>query len=298
LNIAIEIPLPVLQELESNWIERTKAERHGLKRSLKNMGALVGNPELANVLPEWTDVENAFHATVRSLLHKWSIATTPFTTIPTTSLFVQAIQKQLVFGEKGVNFQDAIILHSVIERLTSTSDIGALISEDGIFHKRYGDWQVTAEGCNTDLKPLRVKDIEEHLLERFNEADRKRILDQKELALKALNAFLPTFQHVFNEHLKSSPLEDLRDFVSGQLIDVDVTQLPPNPSIGTAVRVSAKVRGTVKETTRHYPEPYRGTHVEENRIKPLEVGFTANATYEGDSYKVLDVHSMTFGMSG
>ena len=88
------------------------------------------------------------------------------TPLPTNSLhelFRQATARELVFEDKGLNFQDAVIFHSIVDRLaTAPHEHGLLISDDGIFKRRKEECEAYATTRGVSQKVLRLDDAEKH----------------------------------------------------------------------------------------------------------------------------------------
>jgi hypothetical protein len=300
LDIAVEIPQGVLEELERNWRDRTKGDIDNAKRALANLGFVVGRADLAEVIPDWNVLHDGFKNRVNHLLDSWKIAVTPMPLVSVPYLFAQATKRELVFGDKGVNFQDGVILHSVLERLATTRDSGALVSDDGIFHNRHDELVAYARTKGAAIAFLKLADAEQHFNGLLDSEDKKRIALQRELAKEAVQEYLAKFESAFNDSLMQHARNmDMTPDGSGMLhdarftevVDVDLAVGETEPQLGALLRVSAIVRGTVSETVN---VSRARSHWTTDR-HPIEVGFIALALYQGSRYDIQDTQSVTYG---
>ncbi|HEV3330626.1 MAG TPA: hypothetical protein VG096_06585 [Bryobacteraceae bacterium] len=71
---------------------------------------------------------------VDKLKSEWRIVSAPLSSLPLDHFFQMAIEKMLPFEERGIGFQDAVILFSAIEDLKRFSgESGILLSNDKVF---------------------------------------------------------------------------------------------------------------------------------------------------------------------
>src|SRR5260370_765834 len=68
LGVAIEVPQPVLIELERNWRERTKGQVDSAKRLMKEIGLAMDNPTLEGLVPDWKDLQESHNTAVAKLM--------------------------------------------------------------------------------------------------------------------------------------------------------------------------------------------------------------------------------------
>jgi hypothetical protein len=298
LGIAVEIPEGVLVELERRWRDRTKEDIETAKDTLKNIGVLVGNGGLPAMIPEWNAIHEGYEKAVKSLLEKWSIRSTAMPAISVSELFTQAAERQFVFQDKGKNFQDAVILHSGIERLAEMGGAGVLISEDNIFQDRLSVCQQYAAAKNVTIAILKIKDAERHLTELLSKTERERIARHKDLARAATLAFLPEFSRVFDRLLERNEKRNAdqpgrlvllpaghSEFT--EVLDVDVLIAESEPPIGSDVKLTASVSGRLFQDVSPPTTPWEKV--------TMQVSFNALAKYQGDRYEIQKVGSMTYG---
>ncbi|HXP83970.1 MAG TPA: PIN domain-containing protein [Bryobacteraceae bacterium] len=304
LGISVEIPYAVLYELERNWRERISTMLSETKKSLDTLGSLADSAQLSAVLPDWPALEKGYQNAVEAMFKRWSITVTPLASVSLEQLFKHAGEKSLVFEQKGANFQDAIILLSSIHRLETTSDQGALVSEDGVFHKRQSDWSRYALDRNVNLAAMRVRDVQEHFLARLEEDQKQRIVRHKKLATDSVLAYLPQFQEMVNANernlrrsLAASGMQNSwSDALLTEVVDVDVPHFQSDPPLGSNIRLSAIVRGSVFETV-----VYESRSNDERTFtqrKVVEIGLSALATFDGSAYTILTILGFTIGAPG
>ena len=312
LKVAVEIPDGVLVELHKNWREDAAKSLNAFQSCLEK---LQDNDSLRH-MPNMTWLESLYGELVKSVLAKWSIRVCPFPGIPIEQLFRQASERELVFGNKGVNFQDAVILHSAIERAKTTGGSNVLVSGDGIFQERKRLCGTYIEHAEVDLNVVRLREIQEVFDTALEESGlitkemRDRYTRHKALAREAVFSFLPQLTAMVNEMEKQQPLvEKLGDFLGQQpgpreseskltnVVEVDVPRFEEEPPANSIVRMSAIVQGTGVVAVRYEGSATTGDRTLRHEVK-REVGLTASAEYDGKSYSNLKVHSFTYGTAG
>lgn len=256
-----------------------------------------------------SSLESTYDSLVTASLAKWSITKCPFPAIPIETLFRQANERQLVFKDKGINFQDAVIFHSAVERIKTTGGVGVLLSGDGIFEERKRQCEEYAASRNASLTVAKLKELQDfysaslEVTGLLSPEMRNRYTKHKALARAAAFSYLPKFTELVNEWEKEMPIIDAlgspreSDSVFTKVVDVDVPRFDADPPPNTVVKVSAIVRGTVVVTARYEGSAITGDRTLRHKME-REVGFTAEAEYDGSTYKILKVHSITFGMPG
>jgi hypothetical protein len=241
-------------------------------------------------VPTWDALNVAYGETVTRLLDKWSIKTASMPSIQLTDVFAQATEKQLLFGKEGVNFQDVVILHSVIERLAGTQDKGVLVTDDGNFHNRMADWTEYAKEKGASLSVMKLDESEEFFRNQLDDKEKQHINHQQALARQAVDLYLPTFEKTFNDSLQSqarNPLDGLHDAHFTEVADVDIAGEAPSSN---RVRLSAIVRGKVLETV----VASQALRID-SYVHPIEVGFTALARVHEGRFEIESVDSATYG---
>lgn len=219
--------------------------------------------------------------------------------------FERATLKQALFGESGANFQDNVILQAAFERLTGKGGKGLVITEDKHFHNRKDEIGRLGDAAGVELECVRLEGAENKLVELLKQTDRDRYLHHKETARRAVLAFLPKFQDLFNAHNERLSEAQWDEFLPttyvknahfDEVADVDVPQWKADPPAGTELRLSAIVRGTATAETRYATSS--GDVRSHARREIFEVGFNASATFDRSEYSVKQVHGWTHGTPG
>jgi hypothetical protein len=302
LGMLIEIPSPVMIELQRNWRTRMKSDVGKVAKVLREISVLVSQPGIQEAIPSWESVETGYADTVNHLLSSWNISITPMPRISISDLFLQAAERSLVFGDKGVNFQDAVIFHAAIERMTSVEgEIGAIISDDSVFKDSSESLIEYALTRKVSLRLLKLDEAKSLFLDLLDKQEKDRLQYHKAIATEAVKAYLPQFDAIFNAStpgwsLNSDRPEEIQiplnaDFTD--VFDVEVPVVDEAPQAGSEIRVSAIVRGTVEEFEK---VQYSGSlSLLPRGRKPIEAGLTALALYEGTSYRIIGILSFTIG---
>ena len=296
LSVAIELPDPVVIELDRHWREHTENERRNTEQSLRNFGSLVGAETLHDCIPEWDVIVNGYKAMCDRLRGNWKIAITPMPTVSLNDIFHQATERELVFGEKGVNFQDAIIFHSIVERLATIPDQhGAFITADGVFWKEQEKLQKYLRQRRVSLDFLKLPEAEEQLTKRLGAAEVARYEHHKMLAKAAMNAFLPELGHTLDKRHDPPLMEEvaLRNFHLDEVVDVDVPVLDEELAPGSKRKLSAIIRGTVEEVVGESNPLMRSF-----QVKVFEIGITAEGVFDGQAYRDLKLLTYLYGSPG
>jgi hypothetical protein len=304
LKISVEIPYGVLIELRRRWRAETVGNLNKFRASLER----IQDSTSLGRLPDISSLESAYDSLVTAILAKWSITTCPFPAIPIETLFRQANERQIVFQDKGINFQDAVIFHSAVER-TKTGGVGVLLSGDGIFEERRRQCEEYAASQEANLTLAKLKEVQESYsasLEKaglINPEMRNRYTKHKGLARAAVFSYLPTFTERVNRWEREQPIIPAfggpkeSDSIFTKVVDVDVPRFGADPKPNSIVKVSAIVQGTVVVTARYEGSAIAGDRTLRHVIE-REVGFTAEAGYDGSAYRILRIHNITFGPPG
>jgi hypothetical protein len=116
-------------------------------------------------------------------------------------------------------------------------------------------------------------------------------------------SYLPQFTEVVSKWETEQPIIAAlggpreSDSIFTKVVDVDVPRFVADPQANSHVKVSAIVQGTVVVTARYEGGAITGDRTLRHTAE-REVGFTAEANYDGSTYRILSVHSITFGMPG
>lgn len=131
LGLSVHIPEPVLRELAAHWPQRFSDARNSL-RVLSAAGVIE-----AVEVPDLPQAQISYERSVREVLAKYNVTTTPLPCASCDDLFDYAIRQDLAFENEGKNFQDTVIVLSIIEHILSTGKTaGVLVSSDRVFTRK------------------------------------------------------------------------------------------------------------------------------------------------------------------
>lgn len=303
LDVIVELPQAVQIELKRNFRERMRKNLSVVSPLLQEFNWVQGRPKDAVDLATEEELCLCYEKTVQKLLDDWRFNTTRMPAIDASTLFSQANERELTFGDEGRNFQDTIIFHSMIDCLAALpGESGILIATDGIFKKREEALKKYAADLNVQFQTMMIETVTEYLEKQLGDSAQSRLIRHKALATKAVSDYLPTLTDLINE--RPSPNHPHSRFSESnyaltQVIDVDVAVVDEEPEVGSSVRFSAIVRGTV-DVSEHVMDLGRRRQIEigstENNI--TEIGFTGTAIYTGGSYSIDVIAAITFGGAG
>lgn len=257
LGIAVEIPLPVVMELERRWSERltdVRTKFASTASDLTRLLASVGEPDVTSSLPDWDHLHEAYPRYVKTVFQKWSVEVTPMPSVALGEVFRHAVHQELAFEKEGRNFKDVVIFLAVVERMRQLgSENAVLISDDGIFAKRKEELFGYASKMGVRLHFWTLEEVEPKLRNMLEEAPKARFLRHQQLATKAFLATLPEIQRLFNEgrNYHNAIMRNSRIYLAKTLesvqfndvADVDIAVLDREPEVGDEVRMSAYLRG-------------------------------------------------------
>ncbi len=282
LNITVELPDPVLLELDNRCKERIRKHSEEIKTSLRNLRRLgidIPQPPLeANALFD-RYLDRRSHA----LTH--FSRTTPFVSCTIDELFREAIGRKLLFGEQGRNFQDVVIYRSVIERLkTHEGGRGVLVTKDSVFSERREQLREREAEWGVSVEHMSLDDVERLLTERLGGGVRERLTTHREAMTALLESSLSEVCALLDPELAmdydESQLYNLLDVELEKVIAVEVPVMDADPPVPSRVRAAATLRGFGFLIER---QPNRTLGPEEVTVD-VEVEFTA--TWSGDSYSM------------
>jgi PIN domain-containing protein len=131
LHITVYVPLPVEAELEAHWQrEDLKSIVEAAKTLERDVSRLASGWKLEQV-PEPSLLLNSYRSLREALKTQHRLSTSPFTQMTLNELFCSAVQRDFPFEQEGKNFQDAVILHSVLEHNVAQGSMpGAFLSRN------------------------------------------------------------------------------------------------------------------------------------------------------------------------
>ena len=115
LDVTVYVPLPVEVELDAHW------QRENLRSIVENARALerelsrLGSGWKLEPVPESSVLLKSYQSLREALKARHHLSTSPLTQKILSDLFSFAVQYDFPFEPQGKNFQDAVILHSVLE---------------------------------------------------------------------------------------------------------------------------------------------------------------------------------------
>src|ERR1019366_4349774 len=115
LDVTVYVPLPVEVEFDAHW------QRENLRSIVENARALerelsrLGSGWKLEPVPESSALLKSYQSLREALKARHHLSTSPLTQKTLSDLFSFAVQYDFPFEPQGKNFQDAVILHSVLE---------------------------------------------------------------------------------------------------------------------------------------------------------------------------------------
>lgn len=296
LGIGVEIPEPVMMELERNWFKNATKTLQTTATSIKELWTFVGEPSRPGTqLPDLNALQEAYTRYVENTMRQWKIEVTPTSSALLADVLRHAVKEELVFEEKGRNFKDAVILLSVVERMKAQAEKSAaiLISNDSIFAKRESELLRYCTPLGVELHCWTLEDAEPRLRNMLGEIVKARVIRHQLLAYAALLDALPEIQGVLNEsrdwhnaNLRSTYMyggEALSNIQLNAVAEVNVAVLDHEPQAGEEVRISAYLTGSGVYT--RFDASTGG--MSPVRQEPITVGVAARGVFDGNAYKLL-----------
>jgi hypothetical protein len=255
LGIPVEIPEPVMMELERKWTKDTKAKLQSTSSVIRELFGFVGESDPIPNLPSWDSFHDAYVRHVSDVVSQWGIEITPMPIDALGDVFKHAVHEELLFGDEGRHFKDVVILLAVVERMRERIwEIGVIVTDDSQFSKRDKEIARYCSDVKAQLTSWTVADAWLHLSEVLGEVTKERLARHKELARAAVTAALPMIQDVLNNALahrasmgwlRTHFPEIERDAHFDEVVDVDVPVLENEPQLDDVIRISAHLKGTV-----------------------------------------------------
>jgi hypothetical protein len=295
----------VEKELEAHWLRGVNETRGEAKRKFDNISEIATRVGIETTisLPSRDDLHAAYKKAVETTVSERNLLRRTPALRSAAELFEMAIQHRKPFGEKGKNFQDAVIcLAAIDDLLASGESVGVFVSEDGGFDQE--TLNILAHRVGVELQlfegidPL-LQDLKKHLMKL---AHAEWETNDKQ-ALSAVRENLPSIQEFLTAKLEIPETEGLfSKIISISEIEVtDVTKArTPSPWTmhdGDTVTVTAelelrihakvsrtnpwfcppprvlKVRGEAKPETTF--TTFSHTESEEDLVKTVTVELTA-----------------------
>jgi len=158
--------------------------------------------EWASSLPSQRHLEEAYDKAANENVAAFHMLRKAPSLRKTDEMFEMAIHKKKPFGEKGKNFQDAVICLAAIDDLVSSSDhVGAFVSRDDIFEQ-----QTLDDLCKRLDVNMRVfKDevaLNDDMRTFLRRQAAKEWIEDEELASIAINESLPALQEFIEANLE------------------------------------------------------------------------------------------------
>jgi hypothetical protein len=294
LAIPVEIPEPVMMELERKWTEDTKAKLQSTDSVIRELLAFLGESDPIANLPSWDRLHDAYVRYVSDVVSQWKIEITPMPTHPLGDVFKHAVHEELLFGDEGRHFKDVVILLAVVDRMRARiGEVGVIVTDDARFNKRGKEIDRYCSDVNAQLASWTLADAWTHLSSMLGKATKERLAHHRELARVAVTAALPMIQNVLNDALdhkasmgwlRSHFPEVERDAHFDEVVDVDVLMLDNEPQPDDVVRISAYLKGTVQVDRIENTSP--PTRVPLAR-KSIDWRGSLSGKFNGTSYTIL-----------
>lgn len=234
----------------------------------------------------------------------------------TVELFEMAIHKQKPFGDKGKNFQDAVILLSAIDDLSSAEEDGAFVSRDAIFDQSTIDHLCASGPVSMTLFADEIA-LTDDMRRYLKRQIAKEWNDDKQLALSAVNENLSGLQHFVDSNLEiPARLGFSRRIVSISRIEIRgvsrvETPAPwdrrPKEPVTLTVKMQADIHAVIKrppaepeERVKVGPKPeyttirYRPA-VEQETVLERTIDLELRARFNGSRYVDLKPLSVAIG---
>lgn len=204
----LSLPVVLLQSVEGELrahslrqLSQVTAAVAGKAEELNNLCEPLGIEVSASV-PSEDELAASYEKCVDEKVAEFHVLRSAPPLRKVDELFEMAIHRQKPFGDKGKNFQDAVICLAAIDDLVrSGNKAGAFVSRDGIFDQQTLDELSVLGGVRMILFTS-----EESLNDDMRKALRRQMarewLDDEELALKAVNENLSPLQDFIEANLE------------------------------------------------------------------------------------------------
>jgi len=229
-GIQMFIPKPVVKEAEEHWLRKVKEQTAKTASAARELERLA-KPVVCEAKTEHPSIEllhEQYGAKRDEVITIYDIVVPPFTKLSAEELFKLATKYVMPFeyDKKGMGFQDAVILASILEHLSTQPDLKAVfITKDGAFGKSsykdfvagFDDGRLRIAELDAVWTELREPYIDETVLKPWRE--------ERQNALAAAKALAPELKNFLTSHLSESMLKaNLFDTVV-KLLSVDAVQV-------------------------------------------------------------------------
>ena len=287
LDILIEIPMPVLLELDRHARMRIEKLHTRAEKDLKELFSLAGVTPPTQTIPTMAQIMDQHKRSVDELVAHWGISATPMPTVPANDLFEQANECSLLFDEKGSHFKDVIIFHSVVERAQNLNGRVTLITDDKRFGDKRSELQNFAQRRNVSIDFWTPDESEAALTQVLDEKTQAEFEQRKVLARTAVVGLFLGIEKTLIESLGPTRRRGrhyFRDPKLTEILDVDVSLPDTDPRLGFDARVSAQVSGSV-EAISTVDEVDSIVDKSWGRV-PIQIGVAAYGSFDGNSYNL------------
>jgi len=199
MNVAVFIPEPVEQELESHLQRNTRESIDKAVKNLKDAKRLTSQDLAIKWSISWpTDEEMiaSYRKEVAQIKQEWEIKFVPFTSCELGGIFRMAINRMPPFKEKGegAGFQDAVICRSVMDHVRTDNEvIAALVTSDNHFNS------VVFDGLgNNRIQVIRI----DNALELLEQEVERKIHEHWEAERQTVGELLITHKDMIGELLR------------------------------------------------------------------------------------------------
>jgi len=206
------IPKPVVKEAEEHWLRKVKEQTAKTASAARELERLA-KPVVCEAKTEHPSIEllhEQYGAKRDEVITIYDIVVPPFTKLSAEELFKLATKYVMPFeyDKKGMGFQDAVILASILEHLSTQPDLKAVfITKDGAFGKSsykdfvagFDDGRLRIDDLDTVWRKLYDPYFDETVLKPWDEERRN--------ALVAAKALAPELKNFLTSHLSESMLK-------------------------------------------------------------------------------------------
>jgi hypothetical protein len=242
-GLEILLPEPVERQLEEQWLRNVRERSAKLDAAARDMNRFLSAVG-TGVRTEHEDMGvllARYKETVDQIKQDFKIRTPPFTPRYGAEFFDTAIRYILPFETKGEGkgFQDAVILASVLDDLSSHPDrLGVLVSADEVFSKT--DLNGFVPGCpSARLKFLTLDKLWEILWDRYWDENVKAPWEEEQRnAMEAMKQKVDSLKEFVESHLTESMLmagtfQKIIEVRGLEKLEIQYVQTPL-PKLGTA----------------------------------------------------------------
>jgi predicted nucleic acid-binding protein len=210
LNTASHLSIPVVllqsveRELKAHCLRNLFQTRADMIRNAEALSSLCKpfGTKVSMSLPSEDRLQDVYEKAVDENVIEFNLLRSSPTLRLTEELFEMAIQKKKPFGDKGRNFQDAVICLAAIDDLVSSlGQVGALVSRDNIFEQQVLDDLCQSQGVTMSLFKSEVA-LNDDMRTFLKQQAAREWLDDEELARGAVNENLPVLQKFIDANLE------------------------------------------------------------------------------------------------